>query len=310
MASMSSSIAILMSTFNGARFLDDQLASFVRQSHKKWLLVATDDGSTDQTVAVLSEFRRSRGAENVVIRTGPARGFVANFLAAASNPDLKADFYAFSDQDDIWEADKLSRALEWLHTVPSPVPAAYGSRTRLIDWSGNDIGLSPLFRKPPAFANALVQNIAGGNTMVFNEAARSLLIAAGGVVDVPSHDWWLYLLVTACGGAFYYDRYCSVRYRRHADNLVGTNSGMTARMHRARMLIRGRFQRWTDMNLRALESVRAHMTEESHATFDAFREARRRDMIGRLIAVRRSGVYRQTFVGEVGLLIGVALNKI
>jgi glycosyltransferase involved in cell wall biosynthesis len=307
---MTSSVAILLSTFNGARFLADQLASFARQSHKNWFLVAADDSSTDDTVAILSEFRQGRGAENVVIQMGPAKGFVANFLASASNPDLKADFYAFSDQDDIWEADKLSRALGWLHTVPSHVPAVYGSRTRLINSSGKDIGLSPLFRKPPAFANALVQNIAGGNTMVFNEAARSLLIAAGGVVAVPSHDWWLYLLVTASGGAFYYDRYCSVRYRKHADNVIGTNTGMIARTHRARMLISGRFKRWTDMNLRALESVSAQMTEESRATLDTFREARLRDMIPRLIGVRRSGVYRQTLMGQIGLAVGVAFNKI
>jgi hypothetical protein len=111
------------------------------------------------------------------------------------------------------------------------MPAVYGSRTSLIDSEGQTIGVSPLFRKPPAFANALVQNIAGGNTMVFNEPARQLLIKAGGAVDVPSHDWWLYLLATAGGGTVHYDTWCSVRYRRHERNLVGLNIGIVPRVH-------------------------------------------------------------------------------
>jgi glycosyltransferase involved in cell wall biosynthesis len=303
-------VAILLCTFNGARFLSDQLASFTSQTHKRWLLVAADDGSTDDTMAILSEFRRAQGPEKVVIQSGPAKGFVANFLALACNPKQLADFYAFSDQDDVWNPDKLSRALDWLHSVPSHIPAVYGSRTRLIDPTGQDIGLSPLFRKPPAFRNALVQNIAGGNTMVFNEAARKLLIAAGGMVEVPSHDWWLYLLVTASGGAFRYDPHCSVRYRRHDMNLVGTNTGMVDRISRAGMLIEGRFKRWTDMNLGALEGFRPHMSEDNRATFDAFRQARRQGPIRRLRDIHRLGVYRQTFLGQLGLIIGVALNKI
>jgi glycosyltransferase involved in cell wall biosynthesis len=307
---VSASVTILMSTFNGARFLGDQLASFLSQSHKNWFLIAADDGSSDDTTAILSEFKRVQGSEIVIIQRGPAKGFVANFLALACNPRQLADFYAFSDQDDVWNPDKLSRALDWLHTVPASMPAVYGSRTRLIDSTGKDIGRSPLFRKPPTFRNALVQNIAGGNTMVFNEAARRLLIAAGGVVDVPSHDWWLYLLVTAAGGAFHYDPHCSVQYRRHDGNLIGTNTGIVDRMHRAGMLIEGRFKRWTDMNLGALEGFRPHMTDDNRATFDAFRWARQQGPIRRIIGIRRSRVYRQTSLGQLGLVIGTALSKI
>jgi hypothetical protein len=228
----------------------------------------------------------------------------------ACNLNIKADFYAFSDQDDIWEADKLSHALAWLQSVPPGTPAVYGSRTLLIDPDGKYIGLSPLFRRPPSFRNALVQNIAGGNTMVFNEAARQLLITAGGVVDVPSHDWWIFLLTTAHGGTVFYDRHCSVRYRRHEKNLVGLNIGMVARFRRARMLVEGRFKRWTDMNLVVLEGFREHMTVQNREIFAEFSQARRKPLVQRLLAVRRSGVYRQTLLGSLGLFIGVLLNKI
>jgi glycosyltransferase involved in cell wall biosynthesis len=304
------SVAIILSTFEGARFLDGQLASLERQTHKNWFLLAADDHSTDESLAKLRKFQDKHGTDRVTIKTGPGRGFVANFLSLICQPDLRADYYAFSDQDDVWEANKLARALAWHSTVSSEIPAVYGSRTTLINPEGRKIGVSPLFRKPPTFCNALVQNIAGGNTMVLNEAARQLLIKAGGVVDVPSHDWWLYLLTTASGGLVHYDPYCSVRYRRHERNLVGWNIGVVARVQRAKMLIEGRFKRWTDQNIEALDSFRPHMSAASRATFDAFCDARRQRLVARIRGVRRAGVYRQTVLGSIGLVVGIILNKI
>ena len=303
------SVSIILSTFNGARFLHEQLESFERQTHANWSLLAGDDGSTDDSLAILRKFQNKHGTDRVTIQTGPRRGFVANFLSLVGKPSLKADYYAFSDQDDIWEEDKLARALAWLHTVPREIPAGYGSRTSLIDPAGRKIGVSLLFQRPPAFCNALVQSIAGGNTMVFNEAARQLLIRAG-VVEVPSHDWWFYLLVTASGGIMHYDPYCSVQYRRHEHNSAPQSLGIVARTMRARMLIEGRFKRWTDQNLAALESFRPHMSAASRATFDTFCEARKQGLVRRVLGFRRSGVYRQTILGSIGLVLGAIINKI
>ena len=222
------SVAILLCLFDGGRFLRSQLDSIERQTHRNWLLFASDDGSADEGMTMVRAFQKKHGRDRVTIQNGPGRGFVSNFLSLICQPGVSADYYAFSDQDDVWEDDKLVRALTWLSGIPRETPAVYGSRTSLIDPDGRKVALSPLFRRPPSFANALVQNIAGGNTMVFNEAARQLFIKAGGVVDVPSHDWWLYLLTTASGGLVHYDPYCSVQYRRHERNLVGWNIGMVA----------------------------------------------------------------------------------
>jgi glycosyltransferase involved in cell wall biosynthesis len=306
----SSSVAILLGFLDGSRFLPAQLASFERQTHKNWLVVASDDGSTDESATILAAFREKWGPRSLTVHKGPSKGFAINFLSLIARPEAAAPYYAFSDQDDVWEDDKLARALAWLSEAPAGTPALYGSRTSLIDEGGRLIGKSPLFRKPPEFANALVQNIAGGNTMVFNEAARQLIIKAGGALDVPSHDWWLYLLTTAAGGLVRYDPYCSVQYRQHEDNLVGWNIGTVARARRVRMLIQGRFKRWTDQNILALSGFRSHMSNDSRATFDAFCKARERDLAGRVGGVWRSGVYRQTVFGSIGLMIGVALNKI
>jgi len=115
---------------------------------------------------------------------------------------------------------------------------------------------------------------------------------------------------TAAGGVVRYDPYCSIQYRQHEGNLVGWNIGTLARARRVKMLLQGRFKRWTDQNIHALEGIRPRMSETSRATFDAFCEARKQNLAGRVRGVWRSGVYRQTVFGSIGLMAGVMLNKV
>jgi hypothetical protein len=103
------------------------------------------------------------------------------------------DYYAFIDQDVVWRPDKLRRALNWLTFVPDGTPGLYCGRTELMSADGQPYGLSPLFTRPSAFENALLQSLGGGNTMVFNAAAKKLLERVGRL-DVVLHDWWLYQL--------------------------------------------------------------------------------------------------------------------
>ena len=119
------------------------------------------------TPQVLAQYVRNWGADRLDVRIGPGKGFVANFLSLACDTAIKADYYGFCDQDDLWDADKLERALAWLDAAPRGMPALYCARTRLIAEDGGDIGFSPFFGKPLTFRNALVQSIAGGNTTWF-----------------------------------------------------------------------------------------------------------------------------------------------
>ena len=98
----SGSVAILLCTFNGARFLPMQLASFEAQDHQDWRLFVSDDGSEDSTLGLAEAFRKKHGADRVFIRKGPQKGFVANFLSLICDPAVNGDYYAFSDQDDVW----------------------------------------------------------------------------------------------------------------------------------------------------------------------------------------------------------------
>jgi glycosyltransferase involved in cell wall biosynthesis len=303
-------VAILLCTYHGQRYLTEQLDSFASQVYPNWDVWASDDGSQDDTHAILENYRANWG-ERLSIHRGPEEGFSANFLSMICNAGIQSDYYAYSDQDDIWETDKLQHAMDWLLlSVPGNIPALYCSRTRLVDADNRDIGFSPLFSRLPSFANALVQNIGGGNTMVFNDATRSLLREAGEYIDVASHDWWTYMVVSGCGGRVFYDSYPSTRYRQHDGNVVGMNSSWAARFVRVRLLFQGRFRNWSDRNIRALQRLRSKLTPENRQILDRFATARNRWMLPRLIGIKRSGIYRQTVWGNLGLIAAAIFKKI
>ena len=303
-------VAILLCTYQGEDFLAEQLQSYATQQHRNWVVCASDDGSRDDTCAILENFRRRWGEERLSIRRGPGAGFAANFLSLTCASDIQADYYAYSDQDDIWDPDKLRRALQLLESVPADVPALYCSRTELVDAQNHSIGTSPLFSRPPSFANALMQNVGGGNTMVFNQAARELLCQAGADVEVVTHDWWAYMVVSGCGGRVFYDGRPSLRYRQHGCNLVGTNSSWPARLVRIRMLMQGRFRNWNDRNLSALQRLEDRLTPDNREILQRFREAREQPLPARLRGLKASGVYRQTLLGNLGLLAAAIFNKL
>ena len=308
--SPSPKVAILLCTYHGQHHLVEQLESFAAQSHTNWEVFASDDGSRDDTPALLEAYRAKWGPDKLSIHFGPAEGFAANFLSLTCNAKIQASYYAYSDQDDIWEPDKLERALAWLAGVDPETPALYCSRTRIVDASNREIGMSPLFVRQPSFRNALTQNIGGGNTMVFNRAARLLLKSAGDVVDVVSHDWWLYMVVTGCGGVVCYDPYPSLRYRQHRGNLIGMNSGWLARLQRVVLLSKGRFQHWSDIHLAAIQRIYDKLTPGNQQTLAHFAVARKAWLLPRVVGMKRAGIYRQTFFGNLGLVIAILTNRL
>ena len=302
-------VAILLCTYQGQRFLQEQLDSFAAQSYPNWELWVSDDGSTDGTHDIL-ERAKGRLGDRMSIHNGPQNGFCANFLSLACKADIQADYYAYSDQEDVWAADKISRALAWLETVPKNAPALYCSRTRYISSEGNELGYSTLFARPPTFRNALVQNIAGANTMIFNQVARELLIQVPVRGDVVAHDWVVYLLVTGCGGHVFYDPHPSVNYRQHESNLTGQNVTIAAKLKRARAVWADRLKHWNTANIKVLHNFRSKLTAEHGATLECFMAARQNSTASRIMNLYRSGVYRQTIVDSIGLFVAVLYKKI
>lgn len=306
----SARVAILLSTFNGAPFLREQLDSLISQTHQNWVIFASDDGSSDSTLAILAQYQLNLGQDRLVIFPGPRKGFSANFLSLLKRPELDADFYAYCDQDDIWEPGKLERSVRWCETITASQPALFCGRTRLIDETGKPIGYSPLFSAPPSFRNALVQSIAGGNTMLFNAATRTLLMKTHEGDQIISHDWWTYLVVAGCGGIVHYESVPTIDYRQHGRNLIGSNSGFKDRIVRLKKLLAGTFKDWNDANLQAMRAVQGQLSNDSQQALTLFVQARKSSLFKRLFLISRSGVYRQTLLGNLGLTAAAILQRL
>jgi glycosyltransferase involved in cell wall biosynthesis len=303
-------VAILMCTYNGASFLRAQLDSFEAQSFDAWTLYISDDGSTDATRDIIAEYRVRWGDDRLICFEGPQCGFAQNFLSLVRRSEIKADFFAFSDQDDIWFSDKLSRAVFALHKFDPDAPNLYCSRTRLVDKAGHVIGHSPLFNKPPSFRNALVQSIAGANTMLINESARRVLTTVSPAADVIAHDWLIYLLVSGGAGKVIYDADPTLDYRQHSKNLIGSNFRWRDRLRRVAHLLSGKRKAWTDANLAVLESMNEFLTEEAKTTVMHFVRGRSSALPIRLLEIKKAGVYRQTVAGSLSLFAAVCLRKV
>lgn len=300
-------VTVLMGLRDGAAHLAAQLDSIAAQDHPDWSLIASDDGSVDASRAILSDFAARDPRARCV--DGPRRGFAANYLSMLRRLPPRPGWIALADQDDIWLPDRLSRGLAAL--AGQGGAALYCSRTWIVSPDLSARRLSPPRPRPPGFANALVQNIAAGNTILLNPAAAALAVAAAAEAGrVVAHDWWLYQLVTGAGGAVVHDDRPTILYRQHAGNLIGSNDGWIARARRLGQMLRGDFRDWNTVNLAALTASAARLTPEARAMLEGFARARgQRGPITRLRALRALGLYRQTRASTAALWLAAVLGR-
>lgn len=216
-------VQVLMSTHNGREYVREQIDSVLRQTGVRVRLLVRDDGSTDGTPEVLQSFEDD---ERVRIVSGRNLLLPWAFFHLLDESDDTADYWALADQDDVWLPDKLRRAVIVLGEVQEP--GLYCARVLVVDAHLAPLYKHPLPRRGPSFANALVQNIATGCTIVVNRQARNVLRGRWPRYAVM-HDAWLYLVVAGTG-VVRYDPTIVVEYRQHTRNAVGMGRGRAARL--------------------------------------------------------------------------------
>ncbi|PXX88875.1 glycosyl transferase family 2 [Marinobacter vulgaris] len=302
-------VAVLLCTYEGEQYLREQLDSIIKQDYENFSLWVSDDSADSASRQIVEEYQAKWPTKVRSIRVGPRAGSSANFLSLLMDDGIKAEYFALSDQDDIWHRDKLSRSIEALEFCSPRQPLLYCSRVTLINEFGKAIGMSPLFSKPPNFANALVQSIAGGNTMVLNEKARQA-ISQSRVTDVVLHDWWLYLLITGIGGRVIYDPAPTILYRQHSANQIGCNQSFIAALKRLVSVLKGQHRIWHDQNIQALERCAAQLSIENTNNLNQFILCRRSRFLKRLRLLHGLRFYRQTFSGQISLYLTFLFGKL
>jgi glycosyltransferase involved in cell wall biosynthesis len=214
---MAAETSILLSSFNGAAYLREQLDSLLNQSYQNTRIQVRDDGSSDATPALLRKYAAQIGAIDVFF--GQHLGIVSSFFWLLERTPATSEYVAFCDQDDVWYLDKIERAVAHLAQLDPDFPALYCSRLEYVDATLRHIGFSRLPARGLSFAGALAENAATGCTIVMNRAARELITGS-----LPKscimHDWWCYLVVAAFG-QLVYDESPGLKYRLHGANDTG-----------------------------------------------------------------------------------------
>jgi glycosyltransferase involved in cell wall biosynthesis len=304
------SLAILMCTLNGETYIKEQLDSFKNQDYKNWKLYVSDDGSSDQTLAILKNYQNLWGKDILHILKGPGQGFMSNFLSLITSKKINADLYFLSDQDDIWMNHKLSHTIKKLAQFDHATPLLYCGRTTYVSSNAKRVlGYSTPFYKPPSFKNALVQCIAGGNTMAFNNPLKKI-VQKYPRVDVASHDWWLYILNELVQGKTFYDLEPTILYRQHNRSLVGANTGVMAKLRRLRMFLGGTYRDNNTKHLVVFNSLHLKGAQKNIHLVDQFFTLRDKPMKVRWQMIDKLGIYRQTWGGQLALYLGAILRKL
>lgn len=222
-------VSVALCTYNGAGFVEEQLRSILRQTIPPAQIVVADDGSVDDTLAIVERVLAEPGApEHVILRAGPERGVSANFERAIAR--TTGDLVALADQDDVWDETKVERMLDVFDGDPDVLLAF--SDAELIDAQGADTGggLFEQLEVAPAaldriagghaFEELLRRNIVTGATVVFR---RKLFDDAAPFPQYWVHDEWLAILAAALGGVAPV-RTRLIGYRQHGANQIGVTA--------------------------------------------------------------------------------------
>lgn len=303
-------VTILLGLHRGREHLAAFLDSLSTQDHRDWRILAGDDSPGDGTAAALVGWADREGRE-LRIRPGPQSGAAANFMALLASLPADPGPVAFADQDDVWLPGKIGRSLSRLGDPQSAQPVMYCGRSRICAADLRPLRLSPALQRPAGFANALVQNIAAGHTMMFNPAAARLLRAAASRAGtVVVHDWWAYQIVTGAGGSVHFDNDPQVLWRQHRSNAIGAGDRLADRARRLRGLLQGRFREWSTTNISALLRSSDLLTDDNRRLLQGFAGMRDLPARERLQELRRLGLYRQGRAADASLWLAAALGKV
>ena len=239
---MTARVAVLLSTYNGAAFLEAQLASLAAQEDVEVEVFARDDGSSDATRQILAGYG-SRWPALAAVEAGPNLGPAMSFFTLLAAAPEGFDAYAFCDQDDVWPVRKLARAMDSLGKGPADRPSLYCSRVLCVDAELKPLGLGPR-KDDGSFEHLLFENIAFGATVVMNAAVARLIGSRPPASGVIMHDWWC-ALATSAFGEVIYDPEPGLLYRQHGGNEIGQGSGRLSELARmARIFVRAPARFW------------------------------------------------------------------
>lgn len=267
---MEKKVIILLSTYNGERYIKEQLDSLINQTYKNISILIRDDGSKDSTKKTLKIYEEKYKNINVIY--GDNVGFYKSFLWLLKNAP-KADYYAFCDQDDFWYDFKIEAAVKKMDQYKQDIPNLYFTDYDICDSKMKFIKKSLPYGAPDSLERGIlaVQIPLGFNTVINYKIKEYIENDFNNDFKIWGHDYWCYLLALSFGNIIY-DNISSAKYRRH-DNNVSTfnNNFIKKQMYRIKnFLLNNQHKIIQDTVIQFYNIYNENMSEEKRKIFELF----------------------------------------
>ncbi len=233
-----SAIAVVMATYNGEKYIAEQIDSVLASGFQDFEIFIYDDGSKDSTLSILKEYEQRFPEKLHIVQNEVNLGVTMNFLNALSR--TTADYVMFSDQDDVWMKNKLGLTLKRMRHMEAQLgkntPVAVFTDAEVVDRDLNTINSSffasgHLNPGRTDLAHMLMENKLIGCTVMVNAALRKVLQGSTLPKQARYHDWWIGL-IAASFGKIGFVKESTLYYRQHGDNVVGDTGFLAYLMNR------------------------------------------------------------------------------
>lgn len=306
---MENKVVILLSTYNGEKYLNEQLESLRLQSYENIHVLVRDDGSTDNTTDILKAWH-NRYPNWISWYSGENVGYVKSFMELLYNAP-SADYYAFCDQDDWWETDKVEVALNKLNDIGEI--SIYTSNVTYSDAKLVVRGNSHFFNNNTMW-KALLYNQAVGCTIVISKKLREMIMKVDineiDFREVYSHDCWMFRLCLAFGGQSCFDSEPHILYRQHGRNQVGGSASKIKTWIVRFQKLRGKNKNIKLKMSRELERCYGKYIEQhAYKNISEFNKYNK-DILSRFKLASRREIYTDSVIANVSLWIAIIMGSI
>ncbi len=209
-------VIVFLSTYNGEKYLEEQLESLKSQKDVNVKVRVRDDGSTDNTINILERYTKKMDLKYF---SGKNLGPAKSFMDLIENTESTTEYYALCDQDDIWLEDKLISAINKMKEIKEDTYKLYYCNATSVDKDLNKLFEINNYKYNNNIYTACYNNPAIGCTIVFNKKIKDILIPLQ--YDIRMHDWWLYKICIFLGGKIIKENRSYILYRQHGDNAIG-----------------------------------------------------------------------------------------
>lgn len=295
-------VTVIMSTFNGEKYLAEQIDSILGQDYPDLKLVVRDDGSTDGTLELLDGYAAAH--DSIKAYKGENVGLVRSFFAGLEQIDPESEYVSFADQDDVWHQDKIRRAVRMMDEENPSIPLMYFSERNYCDEKLQNPKPSRLSKRSVRFGLSLFDNVCAGNTIVINRAMLRMLMRSN-PDDIYYHDWWMELLAS-CFGKVIYDSAPTLEYRRLDESVSPSGKkGVALLSYRIHEYFGSdRFESIANQNQSFMKTFGAQMSQENNDLLRKFTTE------GRLKKALHAGRLRQSIANELMLRGCFLLGKL